>query len=241
MTLTEIINHKIHKEPLENIKLETQCVINTINAHSYCVAKNDKEFAKILESSDVLLPDGTSICLASKLFTGKSVKKVAGWDIHQFLLTKANKKVQKVFYLGSSPETLELIEERLSTEFEQVIVNSYSPPFKQIFSSKDSDAMIAAVNRFEPDILFVGMTAPKQEKWVDQFKSNLNVRIIVSIGAVFDYYAGTVKRAPKWMIDNSMEWLYRLLMEPKRMWKRYLINNTKFLNYCLIEKINSSL
>jgi N-acetylglucosaminyldiphosphoundecaprenol N-acetyl-beta-D-mannosaminyltransferase len=96
--------------------------------------------------------------------------------------------------------------------------------------------MIDAVNAVEPEVLFVGMTAPKQEKWAHQHYDQLQVGHVCCIGAVFDFYAGTVKRAPNWMIRIGMEWFYRLIKEPRRMWRRYLIGNVKFIRYILIEK-----
>ena len=97
--------------------------------------------------------------------------------------------------------------------------------------------MIDAVNRVEPDVLFIGMTAPKQEKWAFKYYQMLNAGHICCIGAVFDFYAGTVKRAPEWMISLGMEWFYRLIREPRRMWRRYLIGNIKFIGYILREKL----
>jgi len=99
--------------------------------------------------------------------------------------------------------------------------------------------MIQAINTVQPDVLFVGMTAPKQEKWAFQHFSQMQVGHVCCIGAVFDFYAGTVQRAPNWMIQLGVEWLYRLIKEPRRLWRRYLIGNTKFLGYILIEKLKS--
>ena len=236
MQLNKFLSDHIYKESLSAIPTEKKCVINTVNAYSYCVAQKDVVFKKALISSDVLLPDGISMVLAAKLLMNTVIHKIAGADIHQYLLNQANTKKQKVFYLGASKSTLELIKNRIRKEFPNIEVASYSPPYKTFFSEDDNKVMLKHINTFQPDVLFVGMTAPKQEKWVHTHKENINANTIVSIGAVFDFYADTVKRAPKWMIDAGLEWLYRLLKEPKRMWRRYLIGNTKFCWYVVVEK-----
>ncbi|WP_158837703.1 WecB/TagA/CpsF family glycosyltransferase [Polaribacter sp. L3A8] len=221
---------KVYSKDLEELSLfNTKKIINTINPHSYCEAKKDNLFSKALNESDVILPDGTGIVLAAKVIQGKTIKKIAGADLHQFLLEKAQAKKLNVFYLGASENTLGLIRERVRKEFPAITVNTYSPPYKPAFSLEDNENMIAAVNKFNPDILFVGMTAPKQEKWVDTNKAFLNVKVITCIGAVFDFYAGTVKRSSPFWIKLGLEWLPRLLKEPKRLWRRNFVSTPLFL------------
>jgi len=141
----------------------------------------------------------------------------------------------KCFFLGSTDPILQLIRERSAKEFPNVQVFSYSPPYRPFFSQDESKVMIDKVNEVKPDVLFVGMTAPKQEKWAFQYYSQLSVGHVCCIGAVFDFYAGIINRAPKWMIRMGIEWLYRLIKEPRRMWRRYLIGNLKFIVYLLME------
>ena len=131
---------------------------------------------------------------------------------------------------------MQLITKKLQQEFSNIEVASYSPPYKSVFSEEDNVVMLKHINAFQPNVLFVGMTAPKQEKWVYEHKEEIAANTIVAIGAVFDFYAGTVKRAPKWMLSLGLEWLYRLVKEPKRMWRRYLIGNTNFCRYVAVEK-----
>ena len=229
MNLKEIINHKVYKTSLSELVINSTSIINTINPHSYCEAKKDIEFKEALLNSDVLLPDGVGIVLATKILTGEKINKIAGADIHQYLLEKAHAKKQKVFYLGASQQTLRLIEARVKKEFSNIIVGSYSPPYITEFSEKDTNAMICAVNDFMPDYLFVGMTAPKQEKWVYANKAKLPAKVITSIGAVFDFYAGTIQRSSPFWINIGLEWLPRLVKEPKRLWKRNFISTPLFL------------
>lgn len=238
MDLKNIIDNHIFSSKLEDINLENARVINTINPHSFCVAKSDTKFQHALKRSDVLLPDGVGISLATKILRGKSIQKIAGADIHQYLLKHANKHGKKVFYLGASQNTLDLIEARIKKEYPNIRVSSYSPPYKSEFSEDDSADMITEVNLFRPDILFVGMTAPKQEKWVEAHKEQLSASTITSIGAVFDFYAGTVKRSNPIWINLGLEWLPRLVREPKRLWKRNFVSSPLFLWYTFKAKLN---
>ena len=236
MNLKNLVDHKIYRSSLSAIGIEFPCIINTINSHSYCEAKKDKTFENALLSSDVLLPDGVGIVLATKILTGRNIKKIAGADIHQYLLEQANKKHQRVFYLGASKSTLQTIKEKIKKEYPNINVGNYSPPYKSEFSYEDTNTMIGEVNITKSDILFVGMTAPKQEKWVHANKEKINVKTIVSIGAVFDFYAGTYKRAPQWMLNIGLEWLHRSLGS-WRLAKRNLISIPLFFKEILIEKL----
>ena len=214
----------------------SKLLINTINAHSYNTLKTDTLFRQALQASDMLLPDGISVVLAMRLLKGRKIKKIAGFDLFQYEMRRVHEQRGKCFFLGSSEQTLRLIKERAQREHPDLQIYSYSPPYKPIFSEEDSRSMIEAVNKVEPDVLFVGMTAPKQEKWTYEYFDQLRAGHICCIGAVFDFYAGTVKRAPKWMIQIGLEWFYRLIREPRRMWRRYLIGNTLFVIGILKEK-----
>ena len=222
MNLNDLVKYKIYTASPSSINTDEKCIINTINPHSYCVAKKDRDFNEALLSSEVLLPDGFGMVLATRFLTGQKINKIAGADIHRYLLKQANKNKLKVFYLGASHQTLELIEKRIRNEFINIKVASYSPPYKPQFTNEETLEMIDKVNIFQPDFLFVGMTAPKQEKWVYANKERLDVNVIASIGAVFDFYAGNVNRAPKWMIKFGIEWLHRSLQS-----RRLLISNFK--------------
>jgi len=203
-------------------------VISTINAYSYVVAKSDVLFRKALKESDVLLPDGFSVVWAHRILTGKRIKKIAGADIFFHLLEKADEQAQRVFFLGASEETLRLISERIKTDYPRVTATFFSPPFKKEFSALENQIMISKVKEFKTDVLFVGMTAPKQEKWVFMNASDLNTSIICSVGAVFDFYAGTVSRPAPFWIKCNMEWFIRFIKEPRRLWKRYFVYSPLF-------------
>ena len=138
--------------------------------------------------------------------------------------------LKKVMFMGSSQKVLDLIVKRAAEVYPHLKVVTYSPPYKPEFSDEDNKAIIDAINAANPDLLWIGMTAPKQEKWTYSHWNELNIHCHVgTIGAVFDFFAGTVERAPIWWQDHGLEWLYRLIKEPKRMWRRYIIGNALFL------------
>lgn len=219
-----------------------KALINTVNAHSFNTAQKDEAFAEALQNGDYLIPDGTSIVKACRWLKAKSQpeERIAGWDLFSFEMDVLERRSEearakggkclKVMFLGSSEKVLSLIRERAAIDYPNLEVVTYSPPYKPEFSDEDNRAMIKAVNDADPDLLWIGMTAPKQEKWAYRHWQELDIHCHCgTIGAVFDFYAGTIKRAPLWWQEHSLEWLYRLLMEPRRMWRRYIIGNAKFL------------
>ena len=226
-TLT-ILGSKAELASLPDGKL----LINTINAHSFNTAKKDKLFAEALTNGDALIPDGVSIVKACKWIKAKSQPKerIAGWDLFEFEMNKLEKKGGTVMFMGSSQKVLDLIVKRATVDYPHLKVVTYSPPYKPEFSDEDNKGIIDAINVANPDLLWIGMTAPKQEKWTYSHWKELNIHCHVgTIGAVFDFFAGTVERAPMWWQEHGLEWLYRLIKEPKRMWRRYIIGNALFL------------
>lgn len=226
---------------------EGKTLINTIYAYSYVVAQKDSFFAEALTQCDYLIPDGAGIVKACRWVKAKCQpqKRIAGWDLFSFEMDILRRKSEmntgekrlKVMFLGSSEKVLSLIRQRAAIDYPSLEVVTYSPPYKQEFSDEDNKAMIKAINDANPDLLWIGMTAPKQEKWTYHHWNELNIHCHCgTIGAVFDFYAGTVKRAPLWWQEHTLEWLFRLLMEPRRMWRRYIIGNAKFLYYIYKER-----
>lgn len=235
MLILKDINILGSREELSRLP-EGKLLINTINAHSYNTAQKDVVFAEALTNGDVLIPDGASIVKACRWIKAKSQPKerIAGWDLFVHEMERVNKENEgakkKVMFLGSSNNVLALIKARAEKDYPNIEVITFSPPYKPVFSDEDNRMMIEAINNTKPDLLWIGMTAPKQEKWAYAHWNELNINCHVgTIGAVFDFYAGTMQRAPIWWQEHSLEWLYRLLKEPKRMWRRYLIGNILFL------------
>ncbi len=232
-----ILGYDVYAGPKADLAQGAAGVIATLNPHSYIIARKDKRFREALQAADLLIPDGTGIQLAARVLTGRRIEKIAGSDLHEVIIDSLGRRGGSCFYLGSSEETLAKIRERLAAEHPSLRVGTYSPPFRERFTEEENDAMIRAVNSFAPEALFVGMTAPKQEKWVHEHRKRLNVPLICPVGAVFDFYAGTVRRSGEFWISMGLEWLPRLLREPKRLWKRNFISTPLFLLHLIREKI----
>lgn len=217
-----------------------QIAINTINAYSWVMADKDPVFREALQSGDYLLPDGIAVVWAARFLSAERIDKIAGADLHKMVLDTLNRIGGKCFYLGASETTLSLIRERIARDYPNILVGTYSPPFKPEFSETDNEEMIRVINEYSPDALFVGMTAPKQEKWIFTHRKKLHTSTICAIGAVFDFYAETSKRPPQWMIRMGLEWFGRLISNPRRMWKRYIIYNPVFVGKIMRIKFRSS-
>ena len=231
--------YDLFADSLDSIPLNQHIVINTVNQYSYCIAEKDSTFKKALKASNILLPDGVGMVLAAKFLNGEKVKKIAGADIHSHLLSELHKNSGSCFYLGASNSTLQKIKQRLKKEFPNVKVGTYSPPFKSEFTENDNLEMIAQVNSFNPTVLFIGMTAPKQEKWSAANNLKIKANVICSIGAVFDFYAGTVERPSEKWRNLGLEWLGRLLKEPKRMGNRYIYYGAVFTKHLVKAKFSN--
>ena len=234
-----LMNYNVFDQTLEEVDLKNNRIINTINPHSYCMTKKDSYFEYVLKNSDILLPDGIGIVWASKILQNKSIKKIAGFDVFIFLMNYLNKNNGSCFFLGSTDNTLNLIKERAKKDFPNVKVDTFSPPYKPEFSDEENKSFVKIINEKNPTILFVGMTAPKQEKWAFQNKNEIKAQNICSIGAVFDFYAGTIKRPSDIWIKFGLEWLPRFLNEPKRLAERNLVSTPKFISEVLSFKLRN--
>lgn len=242
------LNLLTSKAELENMPAG-KLLINTINAYSYNNARKDELFEEALMKCDVLLPDGISIVKACSFLhwtRTKPKERITGWDLFEFEMDRLNQKGprvdgsrQRVMFMGSSPRVLDQVVVNADKQYPNLEIITYSPPYRREFTVSDSEKMIKAINNADPDLLWIGMTAPKQEKWVYRHWSRLNIHCHCgSIGAVFGFFAGTSKRAPQYWQDMGLEWLYRLCQEPRRLWKRYIIGNTLFVWLVLREKLN---
>jgi N-acetylglucosaminyldiphosphoundecaprenol N-acetyl-beta-D-mannosaminyltransferase len=206
------------------------------NPHSLVVARGDAEFRRALEAADVVVADGVG-CRWGAALSGVTLgPRITGSDYFKAIMASLNERAGKAYFFGSSDAVLAKLTERVRLDFPRIAVRSLSPPFRA-WSAEENLHMIRDIHDFDPDVLWVGMTAPKQEKWVAANATRLRVPVIGSIGAVFDYYAGVTSRAPQWVCNLGLEWLYRLPREPRRLWRRTFISAPVFLWYALLERV----
>lgn len=200
------------------------------NPHSLVVAQDDPDFCNAMREATLVVADGIGVSVIGRLLGIDVGKRITGADYFFSILDAlAARGGGKVFFFGSSPFVLSRIEEAFLKQYPTLTLSGcLSPPYRE-WSDAENDRMIQKINAANPDVLWVGMTAPKQEKWVAASLPKLNARIIGSIGAVFDFYAGTYPRAPHWICRIGLEWLYRLAREPRRMWRRTMVSGPRFL------------
>ena len=210
----------VFSDSLDKISLNENLLLSTISPNSYGLSTKDPLFRKSLINSDILVLDGVYFGLGHFLKTGKRLKRNQGPFVVNYFIEKAHRNNLKVFFMGSTEETLSKLDANLKIKYPNLKTANYSPPFKDEFSQEDNDEIIKVILNFDPDILFVGMTCPKQEKWSYSVKNNLNVKLICSVGAVFDWIAGNQKEIhPLWW-KLRLAWLKRTIDRPEIL-KRY--------------------
>jgi N-acetylglucosaminyldiphosphoundecaprenol N-acetyl-beta-D-mannosaminyltransferase len=208
-----------------------------LNPHSYAIARRDISFKKALRSAHWLVPDGVGIVIAGRILGQRISERITGFDIFEGVMVELNRCGGSVFFLGSTKDSLDLITQRVRRDYPNIcIAGVYSPPFKSHFSEMENDSMIAAVAASKADVLWVGMTAPKQEKWIAAHCHRLPVKFAGPIGAVFDFYTGKVKRSHPYFQKLGLEWLPRLLQEPKRLWRRMFVSAPIFISDIIIAR-----
>jgi N-acetylglucosaminyldiphosphoundecaprenol N-acetyl-beta-D-mannosaminyltransferase len=205
--------------------------LSCINPHSYVVSLDNLVFSQALSAADWLVPDGAGIVWASRLLGGRIRERVTGSDLFHSLNTRMNAvNGFSVFFLGATEETLSLIQKRFAFDYPNVHVSGlYSPPFKNHFSVAENASMLEAINTASPDVLWVGMSSPKQDIWLYENHDKLNVGFAAAIGAVFDFYTGKAKRAPRFFQQIGLEWFVRSIQEPRRLWRRHYVNAPIFV------------
>jgi N-acetylglucosaminyldiphosphoundecaprenol N-acetyl-beta-D-mannosaminyltransferase len=194
-----------------------------------CIEAFDSEvFRSMVNNADIVVPDGKPLVVGSKLLGKKDSQQVRGADLTRALLDLSNKRGLSVGFYGGSEQALSEISEIIKKGYPNTKLNCLiSPPYREITQEEDQE-FIETINNSGVQILFVGLGCPKQETWMANHKGKVN-STMVGVGAVFDFLSGTKKEAPRWLQELGLEWLFRLISEPKRLWKRYLIYNPRFL------------
>lgn len=240
MVVQNILGYEIDTLAISNLNIEIQLTLEKderkcawlacFNPHSYAISKTDLIFETALRSANWLVADGVGVVIAGRILGRPIKERIAGADIFGAVMSDLNNRRGTVFFLGSTKKTLELIEQKIGLDYPNVtLTGTYSPPFKPTYSVDELDMMIDAVNQKKPDVLWVGMTAPKQEKWIAELQTRLDVKFAGAIGAVFDFYSGQVRRSHPLFQRLGLEWLPRLLRQPRRLWRRMFISAPVFL------------
>lgn len=211
-----------------------------LNPHSYAEALRRPPFAAALHAADWLVPDGAGVVLASRILGAGIDERVTGSDVFAGLSRLLDESGgARVFFLGSTEEILAVIRERYARDYPRLVVaGCLSPPFRPEFSEAELDGMAAAVNEARPDVLWVGLGAPKQELLIHRLAPRLRVRFAAAVGAVFDFYAGRIQRSHPVFQRLGLEWLPRLLQEPRRLWRRMFVSAPVFLWHVLRARLS---
>lgn len=231
---TNVLGYEVFSSSLDKVNFDNgKILINTYSPNSYGLALKDKDYRTAIKNTDLLVLDGMGAAIGSIILHGKNIKKIAGQDCFDYLMAEANKKNWKVFYLGSSENTLQKMKARANKEYPNVPIGTYSPPYKETFTAEDNKLMVDAINAFEPHILFIGMTAPKQEKWGYFHLNDVSAKVVSTIGNVFDWYAGNSKRPGKIWIKLRLEWFIRIFLRPE-IFRRNTKNQMMFFKDLLL-------
>ncbi|MGX7689887.1 WecB/TagA/CpsF family glycosyltransferase [Flectobacillus roseus] len=210
------------------------------NVHMCIEAHRDVEFARIVNEADIASPDGMPISKSLKYLFNVNQEKISGPDFMPLLLKEAEKKKLNVFFYGSTEAVLSKLKEHLCIEYPNLkIAGMISPPFRQLSKEEEFD-YVATINSVDTNILFVALGCPKQEKWMARMKGEINA-IMLGVGGAFPMLVGIEKRAPIWMQKSMLEWLFRLIQDPKRLFKRYFVTNTTYVFLLIKAKIYSML
>jgi N-acetylglucosaminyldiphosphoundecaprenol N-acetyl-beta-D-mannosaminyltransferase len=197
------------------------------NVHMLIEAYRDKNFSKIVNNADIATPDGMPLAKSIKFIHGVKQDRVAGMDIMPSILKEAESKSLSIYLYGSTDEVLNLIIAKTKKEYPHLkIAGYYAPPFRTL-TETEKEEIINKINSLNPQFVLVALGCPKQEKWMAENKNKIN-SCMLGVGGAFSVFAGVQKRAPLWMQNISLEWLFRFLQEPHRLWKRYLVTNSLF-------------
>lgn len=217
---------------LDDLRGKYICVSNV---HTTVMSYENEEYRKIQNGAAMALPDGAPLSSYSRRKGYKQAQRVTGPDLMRELFAISKEKGYRHYFYGATEETLQSMKEVLERDYPGIqIAGMYAPPFRALTPQEDAQ-IVAKINESRPDFIWIGLGAPKQEEWMYQHMGQLQ-GVLIGVGAGFDYLAGYIKRAPRWMQRMSLEWLYRLLQDPKRLWRRYFTSNVKFICLTRMDK-----
>ena len=199
------------------------------SVHGIIECQNSEELTAIHNAAGMVTPDGMPLVWLSWLSGQRQVDRVYGPDLMLAVCADSATTGYRHYLYGSSPDVLHRLEANLIRRFPQIqIVGSYSPPYRAL-SREEDEAEVAAINAARPDIVWVGLGTSKQERWMGAYRPRLTAPVLIGVGAAFDFHAGLKPQAPHWMQHSGLEWIFRLANEPRRLWKRYLFSNPRFV------------
>ena len=219
----------------ESIQNKTHLHHVVVNAAKLVHMQSDKELYASVVSSDIINPDGQAVVWASKFLGQPLPERVAGIDLMQNLVKLAHEKGYKVFFFGAKEDVVKGVVDRYSQQYSKDIIAGYRNGY---FKKEEEESIAKQIAQSGADMLFVAISSPTKEIFLNTYKDIINTPFIMGVGGSFDVVAGKVTRAPLWMQNAGLEWFYRFLQEPRRMWKRYLVTNSLFIWYVLKEKFN---
>jgi N-acetylglucosaminyldiphosphoundecaprenol N-acetyl-beta-D-mannosaminyltransferase len=203
--------------------------------HGLWEAQKVASFRKVLNSADLFCPDGIAPVWLSRLIGDPIEQRVSGPDLLSAFAKMADAKRYSSFFLGDTPETLKALAAKLQADYPRhQIAGSFSPPFRAPSAAEDI-MVVDMINQAKPDVLWVALGLPKQELWIYDHLHQLRVPVAMAVGAALSFVSGQVKRAPQWIGDNGFEWLWRLAMEPAKLWRRDLIDGPRFLAHAIYQ------
>lgn len=240
----KIINTEVslgsYQEQVNNIinlpKKKKSSYVCVCNVHMLIEAHDSHQFGEFINNADIVTPDGMPVAKAFKILYGISQPRVPGMDLMESLFADIQKNKMSVFLYGSTDSVLSSISTKAKKDFPLLnIIGKLSPPFRNI-TEDESREINREINLNSPDFVFVALGCPKQEKWMADNLNKIN-SCMIGLGGAFPVYAGIVPRAPNWMQNYGLEWLYRLIKEPKRLWKRYFYTNIMFIYLLVVQTI----
>lgn len=203
--------------------------------HGVTEAQHDAQFKAVLNSAGLVVPDGMPLVWISRWLGFNLRRRVYGPELMATFCEQTAAKGYRHFFYGGAPGVAEELASRMAARFSGMLVaGTYSPPFRVLTQEEDRE-VVAAIEVARADVVWVGLSTPKQERWMHDHRDKLNVPVLVGVGAAFDFHTGRVAQAPRWMREHGLEWLFRLASEPKRLWRRYLLNGSEFAWLVLLE------
>jgi N-acetylglucosaminyldiphosphoundecaprenol N-acetyl-beta-D-mannosaminyltransferase len=204
--------------------------------HGVMESQRDEALRAIHNAAGLVVPDGMPLVWLSRLWgSGENVERVYGPDLLLECCDRSRTAGYRHFFYGGAPGVPDLLKARLCARFPGLTVaGMYSPPFRALTPEEDAE-VIRQINAARPDIVWVGLSTPKQERWMAEHRDRVEAPVLIGVGAAFDFHAGLKRQAPRWMQRSGLEWLFRLMAEPRRLWRRYLRNNPLFVWNVLLQ------